>query len=105
MWNVGPPGVFASLTAHFRFDLEWMLLAFVLVGLILLGIGVVIGFKRWQAGQQESTLGTRIEDYRALLEKGLLDPQEFERLRDRLEKEARADSVPPTSPKDQPDPP
>jgi hypothetical protein len=85
MWNVGPPAVVAALTAQFRFDLEWMLLALVLVGLVALGIFVIVRFKRWMAEQQSPTLPTRVEDYRALLEQGLLDPAEFECIRQELE--------------------
>jgi len=104
MWNVGPPAVIATLTAQFQFNLEWMLLAGALVGLILLGGFVIVRFKRWQAEQESPTLPTRIEDYRALMEQGLLDPREFERIRDQLEKGQPDKKVKPDSPSAAPPP-
>jgi hypothetical protein len=98
MWNVGPPAGAAVLTAQFQLDLEWMLLAGAFVGLVLLGAYVIVRFKRWQAAQQATTLPPRIEDYRALMEQGLLEPREFERIRDRFEKNPPLDSPPPSSP-------
>jgi hypothetical protein len=88
------------LTAQFQFDPEWMLLAFVFVGLIFLGVFVIVRFKHWQAAQQPTTQATRIEDYRALMEQGLLDAREFERIRDGLEKKATPDSPRPSLPMD-----
>ena len=52
MGTSAPPAVLATLTAQFRLDLEWILLVSVLVGLILLGVFVIVRFKRWQAEQQ-----------------------------------------------------
>jgi hypothetical protein len=98
MWNVGPPAVIAALTLQIQFNLEWMLLAGALVGLILLGGLVIVRFKRWQAEQQAPPPPTRIEDYRALMEQGLLDPREFERIRDHLENKVRPDSPPAAPP-------
>jgi hypothetical protein len=94
MGHVGPPVLIAHLTAQFRLDLEWIILATVLVGLVLLGIIVIVRYKRWQAAEQTPAPPTRLEEYQALMEQGLLDPQEFERIRDSLQK----NSEPPTSP-------
>jgi hypothetical protein len=98
MWNVVPPAVLAVLTIPFQVDLEWILLAIVLVGLVLLGALVIARFKHWQAAQQATTLAMRIEDYRALMEQGLLDPLEFERIREQLESKASPDTPSPPSP-------
>jgi len=69
MWKVGPSAVFAIMTARIQFDLEGMLLAITLVGLILLGVLVILWLKRWQAAQRSATSLTGIEDYRALMNK------------------------------------
>jgi hypothetical protein len=69
-----------------QFDLEGLLLAIVLVGLVLLGAFAVLWVKRWHAAHQAPSPPTRVEEYRALMEKGLLDPAEFERIRDQLAK-------------------
>ena len=65
--------------------MELVVLALGLIGLILGGLYVIGRFKRWQTGEQ-TTLPTRLEDFRALMDKGLLDAQEFERIRERLAK-------------------
>jgi hypothetical protein len=96
MGHVSPPVLVAPLTAQFRLDLEWILLVSVLVGLILLGIFVIVRYKRWQAAQQTPASPTRLEDFRALMEQGLLDPQEFERLREFLQKNPET-PVPPAT--------
>ena len=102
MRNVRPPSAFAALTARFRLDLEWILLAGLLAGLLLLGALVIVRFKRWQAAQQETAL-PRVEDYQALMEQGLLDPLEFERIRERLNKKEAPDPPRPPSPPIDPD--
>ena len=103
MRNVGRPGVFATLTAQFRFDREWILLTGLLVGLLLIGALVIVRFKRWQAAQQQTTPAPRIEDYHALMEQGLLDPLEFERIRDYMKKKDGPASPPNPSPPVDPD--
>ena len=90
MWNVGPPAfatmTAATLTAQLKFDLEWIILAVVLGGLVLLGGFVIVRYKRWHAEQQAAPPPMVIEDYRALMEQGVLDPREFERIREHLER-------------------
>jgi hypothetical protein len=104
---VGLPAGLCTLTAQFQFDLEWLLLAIILVGLILLGAFVIVRFKRWQGAERSPPVPTRIEDYRALMEKGLLEAPEFERIRDQLEKKSASPppAVPPASPSPGPQPP
>jgi hypothetical protein len=85
MWKDGSPGLGAALTAQIQLNLEWMLLAGSFVGLVLLGLFVIACVKRWHRAQQAPTPPTRLEDFRALMEQGLLDPLEFERIRERFE--------------------
>lgn len=73
------------MTAQFRFDVEWMLPTLLMVGAVGLGVIIIVWAKRWLTAQQATPAETTVEDYRVLLEQGLLDPQEFERIRDRLE--------------------
>ena len=64
--------------------------------LLVIGLAIVLGFvlgglviaffKHWQAEQQAPAVPTRVEDYRVLMEKGLLDSTEFERIRAHLGK-------------------
>jgi hypothetical protein len=85
MWSAGSPALLALLTATTQVGREVVLLVSVLAGLILVGVLVVMWFKRWQAAEQKSAPTMRVEDYRALMEQGLLDPQEFDRIRNYLE--------------------
>ncbi len=80
---------FAVLTARFQFDLEWILLVTGLAGLILLGTLVIVRFKRWHA--EHAAAPTRLDDYRALMERGLIEPSEFERIANLLEQEVAND--------------
>jgi hypothetical protein len=88
-----------------QFDLEGIVLAILLVGLVLLGALAVLWVKRWHAAHQAPLPPTRIEDYRALMEKGLLDPQEFERIRDRLAMRDQLAKRDPPAERDAPPPP
>jgi hypothetical protein len=95
MWNDGLPAVPATLTARIQIDLESVLLVMVLVGLVALGITVIARTKRGLAEEEPRTFAGNVEDYRVLMEQGILDAAEFERIRDRLEKKA---PEPPPSP-------
>jgi hypothetical protein len=89
MWSPGPstssPGLFAQLC----FDLELTILCILLVTLIVAGCIVVVRVRRWQ--YEETTpvsLEEQIQSYQALVERGELDPREFERIKARLEQKA-----------------
>jgi hypothetical protein len=107
MNQVGPSSLFATLTARvltaqMRLHLELAVLTLLLVGLLVLGITVIVAFKRWQAAQGQTPLAPRLEDYRALMEQGVLDPLEFERIRAHMEKKNPPGSTMPPSPPDHP---
>jgi len=103
MWFVSPPAdppvlTPQALTAQVNIDWELVALAIALLGLNLGGWCVIVRIKRWQTDEQP-TLPTRLEDYRALMEKGILDAQEFDRIRERLEKSTPPpDSTAPSGP-------
>jgi len=82
------------VTAEVRFNLELVLWALLLVGLIFLGFFIIWWFKRWQAAEQAPLPPMGIEDYRILMEQGLLEPREFERIRERMELKEKSASPP-----------
>lgn len=94
MTNVGPPRAFSPLWAQVRLDFELVILTGLLVGLLVLGCAAIVYFKRWQADERQTPAAPRLEDYRALLEQGVLDAAEFERIREHMQKKD-----PPGSPK------
>ena len=97
METIRPPAVLPALTAQFQFDLELLLLVLALAGLVLGGGYVIARFKRGLAEQQQAAQPMRIEDYRALLEQGVLQPHEFERIRARLENKTPPTPAPPAA--------
>ena len=100
MNNVGPPSAALPLMAALlRLDLELVFLTGLLVGVLVLGVAVIAWFKRWQEGQRQMPAAPTLEDYRALVEQGILDSLEFERIRERLEKTDQPESpAPPANP-------
>lgn len=74
------------LWANGVLDLELALLGAGLLVLLFIGFWFVIRVRRWQKEDETErvTPQQQIETYRALMEEGLLDPQEFEKLRQRL---------------------
>lgn len=74
-----------AVTAQFAFDLEWLLLALVLVAMVIGGFVVVLKVKRWHAAGEPKSVDERLREYRELVNQGLLQPDEFERIRVRLQ--------------------
>jgi hypothetical protein len=72
--------------APFTLDWELVLLALALVGLLAAGLVLVVRVRRWRSLAE--VVPTRIEHYRALLEQGILAPEEFERIRDYLDRKS-----------------
>jgi hypothetical protein len=86
MWSARPPA--PVLIAEFQWDVELIALAAVLAGLIGAGALAVYRVKRWwNESEGPATVEDQIEHYEALVEEGELDPQEFDRIRARLEHE------------------
>lgn len=98
MNNVGPPSALPPLTAQVRLDFELVVLTGLLVGLLVLGIAAIVYFKRRQADERQTPAAPRLEDYRALLEQGVLEPPEFERIREHLQKKDTPGSPTPKAP-------
>jgi len=86
MWRNPPalalPGLFAEIGLEFRL-LGWTLVLALLVGG---GIVVILWTRNWwQRPAHEGPAEPTLDDYRKLLDAGILDPQEFERIRAHLE--------------------
>lgn len=79
-----PPGL--TVWAESTFDLELVLLGASLLVLVFLGFWMVLRVRRWknEVEAKRLTPQQQLEHYRTLLEEGLLEPQEFEELRQRL---------------------
>ncbi len=81
MWLSLPgaaPGLWAELYPEFRL-LGWSCLLVLAIGA---GVLVILWARSWF--QADATEPHTLEDYQKLLDAGLLDPEEFERIRSRL---------------------
>ena len=95
MWQAGPATFTLGLMAQAKVDPELIGLIILLVGLTVLGIVIVLKVRRWREEEQGSLAPqAQIEDYRALVERGDLDPRDFERIKALLENQA--DGPPPS---------
>ena len=96
MWSRSPPTHLAGLFAQIRFDPELLVLGVLLIVAIVAGCIIVARVRRWR---QEDAAPVPLEDqmksYGELVERGELSPQEFERIKVRLEQKAA--ETPPTS--------
>jgi hypothetical protein len=97
MWSAGTPTPFPGLVAELRFDLELTILCVVLFALVVAGCVMVVRVRSWR--DEETTpvsLEEQIQSYQTLVDRGELDPREFERIKARLEQKA-AETPPPES--------
>jgi hypothetical protein len=94
MWSRSPPTHLVGLFAQLRFDPELLVLGVLLIVLIVAGCIAVARVRRWrQEDAAPVTLEEQIKSYGELVERGELAPQEFERIKARLEQKAA--DVPP----------
>src|SRR5207244_10498585 len=96
MWSRSPPTHLAGLFAQIRFDPELLVLGVLLIVAIVAGCIIVARVRRWR---QEDAAPVPLEDqmksYGELVERGELSPQEFERIKARLEQKAVETPPPP----------
>lgn len=81
------------------FDWELVLLGTGLLVLLIIGFWMVMRVRRWQNEEQAERLTSaqQLEQYQSLLEEGLLAPEEFEKLRRKLDpSQPGANPPPPT---------
>jgi hypothetical protein len=69
------------------FDWELVLLGVALLAVLFIGFWVVLRVRQWQKDEEAARLTPQqqLDGYRALLDQGLLEAQEFEKLKARLE--------------------
>lgn len=99
MWSAPPsracgPSRASGLFAQFNLDLELVILALLLVGLIIGGVILVKRVRLWRMEQAAPTLDEQLQSFQALVDKGELDAQEFERIRAQLEDGGAPPSTP-----------
>ena len=88
MWS-SPPTHLAGLFAQVRFDPELLVLGVLLIVLIVAGCIAVARVRRWRTEDTPAiSLEEQIKSYGELVERGELAPQEFERIKARLEQKA-----------------
>ena len=84
MWSARPLSNPAGLFAQWRPDLELILYGILLILLIVAGCVAVVRVRRWRDEVAPLPLEDQIHNYEALVERGELDPKEFERIKAHL---------------------
>jgi hypothetical protein len=94
MWLSLPgavPGLWAEIIPEFKLA-GWSGLLFLVLGS---GVLVILWTRKWRQSLAEPTEDLTVEDYRKLLEAGVLDAHEYERIRATLEDEPLPPAQPP----------
>jgi hypothetical protein len=96
MW-IAPPNRVWGLLAHcgllaqVRIDWELVILAVLLVGVIAGGIVLINRTRQWRVqGPPPVSLDDQLQSFQALVDRGELDPKEFERIKAHLQHKAAA---------------
>ncbi|MCI0684552.1 MAG: hypothetical protein L0Y71_20765 [Gemmataceae bacterium] len=88
----------AGLFAEWRFDAELAIYGSLLVILIVAGCVAVIRVRRWRHEDDEAPpVEDLLGNYQALVERGELAPEEFERIKTRLANQAATPAAPDTT--------
>src|SRR5947209_18914723 len=96
MWDAWQPAGQLGLLAREPVNLDLVWAALGLVAAVLAGVLVITWVQRWrQRSAEPADPQAELENYRALFERGLLTPEEFARIRTRIE-----GKPPPTTPAD-----
>lgn len=101
MWSVDPPAIPSGLFGQLRFDPELTILCLLLAALLVAGGVLVVRTRRWRGTDPAGSIDDQVQNYQALVERGELAPEEFERIKARLEakaKEPPPDESPPETP-------
>jgi hypothetical protein len=69
-------------------DLIWYTVA--LVGAVLVGVVVIVWVDRWRKRSNLQAPADELGQYRGLFDQGLLSPEEYDRIRRRLEQRTEA---------------
>ena len=85
-----PPTVLPRLFAEFELDAEMIVLAVALIVTLIAGFYLVMRVRRWRLEDvAKPTVYDQLQSYQRLQEEGLLQPQELERIKARLEARTR----------------
>ena len=98
MTSAGPLTA-AALLAQLRIDWELTFQCILLIALIVAGCVAVVRVRRWRDEEAAPlSLDDHLQSYQALVERGELDPREFEKIKTRLQQKLaeKADEPPPT---------
>jgi uncharacterized membrane protein YccC len=79
-----PPVLTGLVVADLASALEVIGAVALLATLIGLGVAVFVWARFWRQRPDEATTEEQLESYQYMLDEGLIDPQEFERIRARL---------------------
>lgn len=93
-------GILPGQILFFEWDTLWRMA--IMVGVCALGTWIIIRFKRWrlEISEQSATAPEeQLDHYQQMVEDGLLDPDEFARIKDHMKKQA---SEGPAQPQDPP---
>jgi hypothetical protein len=96
MGSAGSTKSLGGLFAQMRFDPEMTILGLLLFVLVVAGGIAVIRVRRWRSERATpAPLTDLVRNLQALVERGELDPKEFERIKARLEQMAAEPPPPP----------
>lgn len=86
MWFAGHAVSSTFLIGQRKLDWELVGLGGLLLALLAAGAWTVTWVRNWRKDDDQSTVSPegQVEQYRLMLEEGLLEPEEFDRLRRRL---------------------
>lgn len=88
MTSAGPLFVPAGLLDQLPFDAGWIAPTILLIVLLVAGCIAVARVRRWRQEDPALSPEEQIASYEALVERGDMDRQEFERIKAQLEQKA-----------------
>ena len=91
--GIGP--LFGQARSLWRLDFVLPLLA--LIGSLALGLWIIWRWRTGFAKEEPASLGEQVRHYQDLVDRGELDPEEFERIKAQLEQQAGRDVDDPPS--------
>jgi uncharacterized protein YneF (UPF0154 family) len=89
MWSAPPSRVSGLFAQQVAVDLELVILAILLIGMIVGAIILVVRVRSWRREDPPLTVEEQLQSFQALVEKGELEVRELERIKAHLEQAAR----------------
>jgi hypothetical protein len=94
MWSAPPSRVSGLFAQQVAVDLELVILAILLIGMIVGAIILVTRVRSWRTESPPLTLEEQLQSFQALVEKGELDAKELERIKAHLDQQAARPPIP-----------